>query len=90
MSDQAVNAFRMMTAEGLTPSLLALNSLINAFGEDRRDAEAFAVLQYMKENVCFSNFFLPPPFMPKRLCMLFFFVKVLMNLFIYYRTWNLM
>nr|GMD65250.1 pentatricopeptide repeat-containing protein At5g42310, mitochondrial [Ipomoea batatas] len=29
---------------------LALNSLINAFGEDRRDAEAFAVLRYMKEN----------------------------------------
>lgn len=53
MSDQAVNAFRMMAVEGLTPSLLALNSLINAFGEDRRDAEAFAVLQYMKENVCF-------------------------------------
>lgn len=42
-----------MAAEGLTPSLLALNSLINAFGEDRRDAEAFAVLQYMKDNVCF-------------------------------------
>ncbi|MCI21770.1 pentatricopeptide repeat-containing protein mitochondrial-like, partial [Trifolium medium] len=39
-----------MSAEGLTPSLVALNSLINAFGEDRRDAEAFAVLQYMTEN----------------------------------------
>lgn len=51
MSDQAINAFRVMKADGLKPSLLALNSLINAFGEDRRDAEAFAVLQYMKENV---------------------------------------
>jgi len=55
LSELAVNSFRLMTTEGLTPSLLALNSLINAFGEDRRDAEAFAVLQYMKENVCFSN-----------------------------------
>jgi pentatricopeptide repeat protein len=51
LSEQAVNAFRKMSAEGLTPSLVALNSLINAFGEDRRDAEAFAVLQYMTENV---------------------------------------
>lgn len=40
-----------MKGDGLKPSLLALNSLINAFGEDRRDAEAFAVLKYMKENV---------------------------------------
>lgn len=40
-----------MTAEGLKPSLLALNSLINAFSEDRREAEAFAVLKFMKENV---------------------------------------
>lgn len=45
-----------MTGDGLKPSNLALNSLINAFGEDRRDAEAFAVLQYMKENV---SFFVP-------------------------------
>lgn len=51
MSDQALDAFRVMRADGLRPSLLALNSLINAFGEDRRDVEAFAVLQYMKENV---------------------------------------
>lgn len=51
MSEEAINAFRAMIADGLKPSLLALNSLINAFGEDRRDAEAFAVLQYMKENV---------------------------------------
>ncbi|KAK3427312.1 hypothetical protein EUGRSUZ_F03554 [Eucalyptus grandis] len=50
MSDQALDAFRLMRADGLKPSLFALNSLINAFGEDRRDAEAFAVLQYMKEN----------------------------------------
>lgn len=40
-----------MRGDGLKPSLLALNSLVNAFGEDRRDAEAFAVLDYMKENV---------------------------------------
>lgn len=40
-----------MRGDGLKPSLLALNSLTNAFGEDRRDAEAFAVLQYMKDNV---------------------------------------
>lgn len=51
LSDQAVNAFRLMRADGLKPSILALNALINAFGEDRRDSEAFAVLQYMKENV---------------------------------------
>lgn len=51
LSDQAVNAFRVMRADGIKPSVLVLNSLINAFGEDRRDAEAFGVLQYMKENV---------------------------------------
>ncbi|KAM0967541.1 hypothetical protein ACFX13_016319 [Malus domestica] len=39
-----------MRADGLKPSPLAFNSLINAFGEDRRDTEAFSVLQYMKEN----------------------------------------
>ena len=42
-----------MRADGVKPSLLVLNSLINAFGEDRRDAEAFSVLQYMKENVSY-------------------------------------
>ena len=46
-----------MRADGLKPSTLALNSLINAFGEDRRDAEAFAVLQYMKENVRYQALF---------------------------------
>lgn len=46
-----MNAFRVMRSDGLRPSILALNSLVNAFGEDRRDAEAFAVLQYMKDNV---------------------------------------
>ena len=51
LSEQAINALRVMRADGLKPNLLALNSLINAFGEDRRDVEAFAVLQYMKENV---------------------------------------
>ncbi|XWS24590.1 hypothetical protein CRYUN_Cryun28dG0116100 [Craigia yunnanensis] len=50
LSEQAINALRVMRADGLKPNLLALNSLINAFGEDRRDVEAFAVLQYMKEN----------------------------------------
>jgi pentatricopeptide repeat protein len=54
LSEQAVGAFRAMRVDGLKPSLLALNSLINAFGEDRRDAEAFTVLQYMKENVSIS------------------------------------
>ncbi|KAG6783591.1 hypothetical protein POTOM_009247 [Populus tomentosa] len=50
LSEQAVSAFWAMRDDGLKPSLLALNSLINAFGKDRRDAEAFVVLQYMKEN----------------------------------------
>lgn len=58
LSEQAVNAFRVMRGDGLKPSNLALNSLINAFGEDRRDAEAFAVLQYMKENASCSLLFL--------------------------------
>lgn len=40
-----------MKEEGLKPCKLALNSLINAFSEDRSDSEAFAVLQYMKDNV---------------------------------------
>ena len=55
LSEQAVSAFRAMRVDGLKPSLLALNSLINAFGEDRKDAEAFTVLQYMKENVSISQ-----------------------------------
>ena len=40
-----------MKADGLEVSILVLNSLINAFGEDRRVVEAFSVLQFMKENV---------------------------------------
>ncbi|KAF6174801.1 hypothetical protein GIB67_042870 [Kingdonia uniflora] len=48
--EQTVNAFKVMRADGLKPSVLVLNSLINAFGEDRGDAEAFALLEYMKEN----------------------------------------
>lgn len=83
LSDQAVNAFRKMAAEGLTPSLLALNSLINAFGEDRRDAEAFAVLQYMKDNVCF---WLYPPSRAKNRKL---YVNVI-YLFVNYRMLNLM
>lgn len=65
LSEQALNAFRLMRGDGLKPSLLALNSLINAFGEDKRDAEAFAVLQYMKDNVtCFLILFtLTDPFL---------------------------
>lgn len=49
-----MNAFKVMRGKGLKPSNLALNSLINAFGEDRRDVEAFAVLQFMKANVGYS------------------------------------
>lgn len=44
----------MMKADGISPSVIALNSLINAFGEDRRDIEAFSVLQFMKDNVSCS------------------------------------
>lgn len=51
LAEQAVNTFRIMKEEGLKPCKLALNSLINAFSEDRSDSEAFAVLQYMKDNV---------------------------------------
>lgn len=51
MSDKAVHAFRVMRADGLEPSILVLNSLINAFGEDCRVADAFSVLQFMKETV---------------------------------------
>lgn len=62
LSEQAVNAFRVMRADGLKPSNLALNSLINAFGEDRRDTEAFSVLQYMKENAsCSTTSIIPSP-----------------------------
>jgi pentatricopeptide repeat protein len=42
---------KAMKADGLEVSILVLNSLINAFGEDRRVVEAFSVLQFMKENV---------------------------------------
>lgn len=48
----------MMKADGISPSVIALNSLINAFGEDRRDIEAFSVLQFMKDNVNCSWFIL--------------------------------
>jgi pentatricopeptide repeat protein len=40
-----------MRTDGLEASTVVLNSLINAFGEDRRVVEAFSVLQFMKENV---------------------------------------
>jgi pentatricopeptide repeat protein len=40
-----------MRTDGLEASTVVLNSLINAFGEDRRLVEAFSVLQFMKENV---------------------------------------
>ena len=53
-----------MRTDGLKPSLLALNSLINAFGEDQRDNEAFAVLQYMKENVSYYLKFFTLVFFP--------------------------
>lgn len=51
LSEEALNAFRIMRSDGLKPSNLALNALINAFCEDRRDIEAFAILRSMKENV---------------------------------------
>ncbi|XP_058105124.1 pentatricopeptide repeat-containing protein At5g42310, chloroplastic-like isoform X1 [Magnolia sinica] len=51
LSEQAVNAFRVMRANGINPSVLVLNLWINAFGEDRQDVEAFGVLQYMKDNL---------------------------------------
>ncbi|XP_039000587.1 pentatricopeptide repeat-containing protein At5g42310, chloroplastic-like [Hibiscus syriacus] len=44
------NTLRVIGGDGLKPNLLALNSLINAFRDDRRDAEAFTVLQYLKAN----------------------------------------
>ena len=49
-----------MRADGIKPSIIVLNSLINAFGEDQRDTEAFSVLQFMKENVIAC--FIPPLF----------------------------
>lgn len=58
MSDKAVHAFRVMIADGLKPCILALNSVINAFGEDFRDADAFSVLQFMKEHVSYCLMFL--------------------------------
>ncbi|KAK9053393.1 hypothetical protein SSX86_030026 [Deinandra increscens subsp. villosa] len=57
LSNQAANTFKMMSSDGLKPSHLALNALINAFSEDRRDVEAFAVLEYMKENASILYFF---------------------------------
>lgn len=64
-----------MRTDGLKPSNLALNSLINAFGEDQRDAEAFSVLQYMKENVsCHLHVIFSP-------CFLLSMVKVISHYF---------
>lgn len=51
LADHALNVVKAMRADGLEASTVVLNSLINAFGEDRRIAEAFSVLQFMKENV---------------------------------------
>jgi len=58
LADHALNVVKAMKADGLEVSILVLNSLINAFGEDRRVVEAFSVLQFMKENVSlvFSHF----------------------------------
>jgi pentatricopeptide repeat protein len=50
LADHALNVVKAMRADGLEASTVVLNSLINAFGEDRRIAEAFSVLQFMKEN----------------------------------------
>ena len=51
LADHALNVVKAMRADGLEASTVVLNSLINAFGEDRRVVEAFSVLQFMKENV---------------------------------------
>lgn len=59
LSDQAIHAFRVMRADGIKPTVLALNSLINAFGEDRRDADAFSVLGFMKQHVGILHYMLP-------------------------------
>jgi pentatricopeptide repeat protein len=58
LADHALNVVKAMKADGLEVSILVLNSLINAFGEDRRVVEAFSVLQFMRENVSlvFSHF----------------------------------
>ncbi|GAB2229274.1 hypothetical protein Droror1_Dr00023412, partial [Drosera rotundifolia] len=53
---------RLMRADGLESCILAINSLINAFCEDRnhrRDTEAFVVLQYScngLQNLTSCNF----------------------------------
>lgn len=57
LSEQAITAFKVMRADGIRPSVLVLNSLINAFGEDRRVNEAFSVLEFMKESVSSQIFF---------------------------------
>jgi pentatricopeptide repeat protein len=51
LADHALNVVKAMKADGLETSMVVLNSLMNAFGEDRRVVEAFSVLQFMKENV---------------------------------------
>jgi pentatricopeptide repeat protein len=51
LADHALNVVKAMKADGLETSTVVLNSLMNAFGEDRRVVEAFSVLQFMKENV---------------------------------------
>jgi pentatricopeptide repeat protein len=51
LADHALNVVKAIKADGLETSTVVLNSLMNAFGEDRRVVEAFSVLQFMKENV---------------------------------------
>ncbi|KAL5679843.1 hypothetical protein ACJX0J_006228, partial [Zea mays] len=49
--EQTVNVLQLMEEEGFEPSLVMLNSLINAFGTAGRHLEALAVFQHIKDSV---------------------------------------
>lgn len=48
--EQTVNVLQLMEEEGFEPSLVMLNSLINAFGTAGRHLEALAVFQHIKDS----------------------------------------
>lgn len=55
LCEQTVNVLQLMEEEGFEPSLVMLNSLINAFGTAGRHLEALAVFQHIKDSVCTTS-----------------------------------
>lgn len=46
---------QIMEAEGIEPSIVMLNILINAFGNAGRYMEALSIYNHIKQSVSFTN-----------------------------------